>query len=530
MIIFDEYFFQYSKKQKVNDYFEAFSKVTSEIEKLQSKGFIAACYDSIIIENKKISAFINIGEKFLLTNFEINKSLDLKTIQKFQKKKINKPVDIKSIENINNQLLEHFVNNGYPFAEITYDSLLIDKSKMSIKVNINEHKLYKIDTIFLIGDIQISKKYITNIIEIQEKSIYNEKKINNIQSKLAETEFINETSPTIVEFHPNDADLYIFIEREKSNIFDGIIGFVPDETNQNKLSLTGDVNLKIKNAFRQGEILKLKWQKYQANTQNLDVYFNFPYLFGTPFGIEENIIIDKIDTSLITINNLLNFQFFLNGLNYISTFVSSTKSITLGENESSEIQNLSSNIYGVIYFYQNLDYKFNPKKGYSLKIKSGYGKKIIENNQSSKQIENEINIELYVNIYKKFVIKTENYSGIKTNKNGLYANELFLLGGLKTFRGFDEKSIQASAFCISSIEIRYLFEKKSNIYLFYDFGYFERKTVDSRQENYAQSLGIGLNFSTKAGIFSLNYAFGKFDKNPFIFKNAKVHFGFISIF
>ena len=42
--------------------------------------------------------------------------------------------------------------------------------------------------------------------------------------------------------------------------------------------------------------------------------------------------------------------------------------------------------------------------------------------------------------------------------------------------------------------------------------------------------GIGINFETKPGIFSISYALGAQENNPILFKTAKIHFGFVNYF
>jgi hypothetical protein len=43
-------------------------------------------------------------------------------------------------------------------------------------------------------------------------------------------------------------------------------------------------------------------------------------------------------------------------------------------------------------------------------------------------------------------------------------------------------------------------------------------------------LGAGLNFETKAGIFSFTYAVGSLQDEPLSFKEAKIHFGLVNLF
>jgi hemolysin activation/secretion protein len=111
-----------------------------------------------------------------------------------------------------------------------------------------------------------------------------------------------------------------------------------------------------------------------------------------------------------------------------------------------------------------------------------------------------------------------------------FENELYRFGGAKTLRGFDESIFFASIYSIQNIEIKYLFEKNSAFYVFWNGAYYYQDITQNITEDFPWGFGIGLDFDTKAGIFSLSYALGKQFDNPFEIQSAKIHFGYISRF
>ena len=137
--------------------------------------------------------------------------------------------------------------------------------------------------------------------------------------------------------------------------------------------------------------------------------------------------------------------------------------------------------------------------------------------------------DFYFSLVKRTAIKLGSQLGWLENEN-LFVNELFRLGGIRTLRGFNEESLFASFYSVGTIEFRYLLEQNSNIYVFFDQCYYERKMRDSYFHDSPYSFGAGISFQTKAGIFSLNYALGSEQGNPIQFKGAKIHFGFINYF
>jgi hemolysin activation/secretion protein len=135
----------------------------------------------------------------------------------------------------------------------------------------------------------------------------------------------------------------------------------------------------------------------------------------------------------------------------------------------------------------------------------------------------------FIPLFRNSALMVRNQSGFLENEN-LFENELFRIGGLKTLRGFDEESITASIFTIFTLEFRYLFDLNSYFNIFFDGAFYERNTNSGYFNDTPYGIGAGVNFETRAGIFSLSYAMGSRDGEPLQFKAAKIHFGLTARF
>jgi hemolysin activation/secretion protein len=109
-------------------------------------------------------------------------------------------------------------------------------------------------------------------------------------------------------------------------------------------------------------------------------------------------------------------------------------------------------------------------------------------------------------------------------------NELFRIGGIRTLKGFDEQSIFASRYLITTVEYRYLFQQMANLVLFWNGAYYENIARSPLISDKPYGFGAGLTMETKAGVFSLYYAMGKAFNNPLDWSKAKVHFGLVNYF
>jgi hemolysin activation/secretion protein len=121
-------------------------------------------------------------------------------------------------------------------------------------------------------------------------------------------------------------------------------------------------------------------------------------------------------------------------------------------------------------------------------------------------------------------------SGALIGRN-IFENELYLLGGARQLRGFDEQSLPASKYAILTFEYRYIFGRYAYFGPFLDLSYIRNESGTLTEQSWPMGLGLNLALDTKAGIFLLSYALGKRDTDePVEIRNGKIHFGYQSYF
>lgn len=519
------------------------------LNSLNSKGYLSARFDSIKTDSTSVTAWLRTGNIYKWGSISINqveKNAILKNrikINDFE----NKAIDYNKLNQLQEDLLIYYENNGYPFAETFLDSIVINDSTIKANLVVRKNKLIKLDSIIVKGNARITKRYLENYLNIKQGEIYNETKIKLIGNRLKEIPFITEIKPFEVNFEDKRNNIFLYLNSKKANQFNGMVGFLPNNKKTGKLLITGELNLLLLNSFGKGELIKLDWERLEEETQSLNLQADYPYLFSSPFGIDINFKLLKKDTTYLTTDINAGIQYLMQGGNFIKVFVQNKNSSlvsTYNLQASTVLPNyadVNSLLYGIGYKNEMYDYKFNPRKGYGIIFNVAAGNKTIKKNRKipeqlynnidlkTIQAEGEITLTYYQPILRSMTIKIENKSGYIENSN-LFDNELFKLGGMKTLRGFDEQTILASAFSIFTLEYKFLFERNSNFYIFTDGGYYEKDTQGKLISDTPYGFGLGMDFETKAGIFSISYALGKQFDNPVEIKSAKIHFGYISRF
>ncbi|PLX03318.1 MAG: hypothetical protein C0594_10630 [Marinilabiliales bacterium] len=444
-------------------------------------------------------------------------------------------------------LLRFYENHGYPFAEFWFDDFENKDDTVNATLKVNLHQHFTIDTILFDRDFKIGDKYLSRYYGLYKGMQYDESKIEDSRGLSNESLFISQNKETELYFYDSLVKIHLDLDERKSNQLNGILGVLPNNRVIGKLLLTGDVKLYLVNSLGQAESFLFEWQKHEALSQKMNFQYIFPYIIGSQFGQQLEFNLYKKDTTYINIHTNVSGNYYMRGNDYIKAYVDYSTSFLLSESGFENISALpsyadyNSFIYGVGYAVEKTDYKINPSKGYKVFAEAGLGRKEIEQNSAipeslyedvqlvSIQKRAEINASLYIPLFSRWSVHISNYSSWIGNEY-LFENELHRIGGMGSLRGFDEESIYASSFSISSVEMRFLFDRNSAIYAFFDQAWYEKKTFDSYSNDLPFGFGVGMNMSTKVGVFSINYALGSQKGNPVQVNGAKIHFGYLSRF
>jgi hypothetical protein len=288
--------------------------------------------------------------------------------------------------------------------------------------------------------------------------------------------------------------------------------------------------------LKRGEKLDINWKSLQPATQELNLELNLPFLFNTPFGIDTKFNLYKQDSTFLTTDIYAGVQFFLQGKSYITAFYNANNSNLLSGASSLPSSNLSSvstNRYGLGFLRQTLDYLPNPSKGFTIESNVSIGQRKSRRPSSDSTIKSttflgEINLEAFIPLASRHIFRIAN-STKSYYAPAIFQNELFRFGGLTSQRGFNEKVLRATTLTTFTAEYRFLVDKNSHAFAFFDQTFYEN-TSKKYVNDHPFGFGLGFSFGTNIGIFSISYALGKQFDNPIQLRDGKVHFGYVAYF
>ncbi|HTL07903.1 MAG TPA: POTRA domain-containing protein [Chitinophagaceae bacterium] len=535
---------------------------------LQQKGYPTASLDSIAYDSTAARIHLYLGEKYTfaaINTSSVNKH-DLEQAGWNEKTLLNKPLDMAKLQQLKESLLAYYEESGYPFAKVQLDSMEVKDERITAKLKVDKGPQYKIDSLRVFGNARINNAFLQRYLDIKEGSYYQKSKMQNINKRLLELPYIEQKQSWDLTMLGTGSVLNLYLLPKKSSQVNVLVGFLPANQVSNnsyeqvrtKLLFTGEATINLKNALGNGELIGLDWQQLQQKSPKLNLQYQQPYLFGSPFGIVTSFDLFKKDSSYLNINFIAGVQYALSASQVGKLFVQllgtnllnvDTVAIRATRKLPNAIDVSSVNV-GIDYDINKTNYRLNPRRGYEAQLVATTGTRNIKKNNviakmsdpdfaytalydtiklKSYQFTIRASLAKYFQIGRQSTIKTA-FSGGWLQSPAIFRNELFQIGGYKLMRGFDEQSIFASNYAVGTAEYRYLVGLNSYFFVFADYGWAENKSVSLQTKNTFLGLGLGLAFETKAGIFNISYANGKRDDVKFDLRQSKIHIGYLNYF
>lgn len=433
------------------------------------------------------------------------------------------------LDNLTRYYLNHYENIGFPFATLNFIDYAVINDTLRGTLRLNPGPEIRFDSVAIKGFDAFSRNVLRYDLGFTKGMPYREKYLSDLQTYIGQVEYLSFSRAPAVGFFKDKTTLFLYLQEEKGNQIDGVIGLNTEPDGET--TLNGDFQLRLLNTFKRGEEINLRWRRPDASVQQLQVGFTWPYLWSTPFWLQSNMEIFRQDSSFVNTHFNGLAKYLITRGSFISAGVNYQSSNVLAGEENPDFSNLSS-FQSYKYLLGAELYRTNrlviPTEGYTLSL---YG---ITGNRQAGDIGQEqygwrLNARYYWNFYRQMVVLMGLNSESLFGAN-LFQNELFRLGGLKTLRGFNEQSIFASAYGVGTLEYRYMIGAFDYLTLFADGAFVEKRIANQREQNFLTGLGTGINFRTNGGIFSFFIAVGKSNNTQFDFRTTKIHFGYINRF
>ncbi|WP_223270832.1 BamA/TamA family outer membrane protein [Subsaximicrobium wynnwilliamsii] len=418
-------------------------------------------------------------------------------------------------------------NEGSPFLTLTLEQInKNDDFTLSARLTASNTSARTIDNIIVKGYEKFPESYLKHFLKLKTGQDFNLKKIKLKSASLNNLMFANVIRDPEVLFTQDSTLLYMYIEKNKSNTFDGFLGFGTNE-NTNKIEFDGYLRLNLTNNLNYGESLKLLYKSDEIEQKTFDLSLQMPFLFGSPLGATVKLNIFKRDSTFVTVEQSARINYQFDPKNSVSLGVKAINSTDLLDLNTSIINDYRSNSY-----FANYQYTQQRQKDPLFPIDAlfdftaGTGSRIFDQNRDA---QNHFALETY----KIFDFNATNsfFSRLTSEyftSNTFLENELFRFGGINSIRGFEENSLLANLYAVLNTEYRYRLNSTLYVHSVVDAAYFENQLIDQKGKLFGFGFGFGL--LTKAGLFKFNYSSGKTENQSFSLTNSKIHLSLTALF
>lgn len=504
-------------------------EINNMSERLSKIGYI----ENQVLENTKKTdssyfAKFSLGERIKSIHIYIGRNHEINDIVSLDKKKDTLIMPYGEIESFLNSTLQKLEQKGYALAKLKLINIQKKNNSLYAELQFESDQQRQLNSIVVKFDKSNKKNsfpegHLKQINRKYHNSTFNQDVVRRIHDDFDKFGFVNQIKNPEILFTKDTTKVYVYLEKRKSNTFDGFIGFTNNENN--KLVFNGFLDLTLENTLRAGEQFSLYWKSDGNNQKTFKTSIDLPYIFKSPIGLKAQIYIFKQDSIYQNTKTSIDLGYFLDYNTRIYVGYQST--------ESSDIQNTNSSTisdYNNSFLTANLEYsKFDfinstfPKKT-NLSITMGLGKRtttgLVETTGTSKQTYININLihNFYLNKKNCFNINYQNYY---LKSDTYIINELYRFGGINSIRGFAENSLQANFMTAIMTEYRYIISPDLYLHSIMDYGYYQDDS--SNNKGNLLGFGLGLGVQTKNGLLKLAIANGSTKTQQIKFYNTIIN-------
>lgn len=514
------------------DYRSLSKTIDSILITLQKIGYIESSVTPLIRKNDSLfisefhlkkkyhSIYIYYPNKYLST--EVLDQISIEVTDQYFK------IPILKIESVMNFLNKVVSEEGMPFISFKLDNI-IKRNEFDLQGELIVYATNKrkINSIILKGYEKFPKAFLNKYLNIRSNQEFNLDKIKAKTKFLNTLPFASQIKDPEILFTKDSTSLYLYLEKTKSNTFDGFLGFGNNEAS-NKIEFNGYLNLNLINNLNYGESFSLIYKSDENEQRTFNVNTNLPYMFSTPLGMDLNLNIFKKDSTFTVVNQSAKLYYTINKTNKIYGGVDFINSENLLDQAtpSSNVNDYNSTFFKASFEHTNRTSNFLfPVQSYFF-LEGGLGNRDFDN---MKQGQSSIKFKTF----KIFNLNDKNSIYVNVNGDILFSdsyffNELKRFGGINSIRGFEENSLYASLYSVINTEYRYSLNRSIYIHSIIDGAYYEDDINQLKEKLFGFGFGLGL--VTKAGLLKLNYANAFVENQPFKFSNSKIHISLNAFF
>jgi hypothetical protein len=517
-----------SKHSSIKSVSNEINKISKELTKI---GFL----ENKTVENKKATDStytikFDLGKKTESVHIYIGTNQIIRNIISTNKENDTLIIPYNEIELFLDQTLKKIEQKGFALAKFKLINLKKNKNILyaDLITDIDQERhLNSIVTKFSENDIKdtFPKSHLKQINRKYKNTVFNQDLLKQIYNDFEKYAFISQLKYPEILLTKDTTKVYIYLEKRKSNTFDGFIGFTNNENK--KILFNGYLDIQLENTLHTGEQFSIYWKSDGNKQKTFKAGIEIPYLFQSPLGFKVQIQIFKQDSIFQNTKKTIELGYLSNYNTRFYIGFQSTESSDIQNTNNSRISDFNNSYLTASLEYTKPDYNnpIFPKKT-TIELTLATGKR--DNNQVEKIKEKSNQFFINLQAMHNFYLNRKNCINIKTQNyylksNNYILNELYRFGGINSIRGFTENSLQAQFTTLILTEYRYIISPTLFLNTITDYCFYRDPLAVENQNKNLIGLGLGMGVQTKNGLLRLTMANGSEKSEEFKFYNTTIN-------
>ena len=439
-----------------------------------------------------------------------------------------------------NDLLSRYEKLAHPYARCSIDSLNArpgpEEDTLDIGIAVDEGPRVTIDEFRVEGNKETQSGVILREARIVAGDPYDPARVEAIRRHLLKLDIFSSVEEPMLYTRDQHNGLLLRVREGTTNNFDGLIGYVPASAGQSGY-VTGLASVSMRNLFGTGRKLRLRWQKENRSTEEVAARYMEPWVFGLPFNVEGGFLQRQQDSSYVqrTVDGRVEAMPSENLVAALS--VSSQRVIpSFDSSYRSPIPASSTLAFGAELQYDTRSDPVSPLSGARYSLAYSFGRKHASasvvtglggGNSTIQRLL--VDVNLYLQVLRRQVLAI-GLHGYDVRGGNIGEADMFRFGGATTLRGYRENQFLGAEVAWTNTEYRFVLERRSYFFLFFDTGYYSRPADEVQAIASAEALkygyGVGVRVDTALGNIGVSFALGQGDT----FSTAKIHVNILNEF
>ncbi|NUN71244.1 MAG: BamA/TamA family outer membrane protein, partial [Bacteroidetes bacterium] len=205
-------------------------------------------------------------------------------------------------------ILEMYADAGHPFAAVSAESIGTvqdDPAALKVHLIVTEGPAVTIDEVTVEGNTVTRPEVIIREARLIPGGAFDQTRLELIRRRIERLQLFSMVGEPELYIRTGSAGstlsggLRIPVTEGSANNFDGILGYVPPTGTGTEGYITGNLHLTMRNLFGTGRKAMFRWQRETALTQELELQYREPWMFGIPLAVQAAFQQRKQDSSYV---------------------------------------------------------------------------------------------------------------------------------------------------------------------------------------------------------------------------------------